>query len=46
MGDDHILNEYVTNWGKSGLGLGERPASETGSTDDGLLGYIITDTIR
>ena len=36
----------VTNWGKTGLGLGERPASETGSTDDGLLGYSITDTIR
>ena len=27
----------VTNWGKAGLGTGERPASETGSTDDGLL---------
>ena len=28
----------VTNWGKTGLGIGERPASETGSTDEGLLG--------
>ena len=27
----------VTNWGNAGLGTGERPASETGSTDDGLL---------
>ena len=27
----------VTNWEKAGLGNGERPASETGSTDDGLL---------
>ena len=37
---------FVTNWGKTGLGLGERLASETGSTDDGLLGCSITDTIR
>ena len=28
---------FVTNWGNAGLGTGERPASETGSTDDGLL---------
>ena len=40
------FNISVTNWGKTGLGLGERLASETGSTDDGLLGYTITDTIR
>ena len=40
------LHVCVTNWGKTGLGLGERPALETGSTDDGLLGYSITDTIR
>ena len=40
------VGSYVTNWGKTGLGLGERPDSETGSTDDGLLVHTITDTIR
>ena len=42
----YICYAFVTNWGKTGLGLGERPASETGSTDDGLFGHTITDTIR
>ena len=32
------MGTSVTNWEKAGLGTGERPASETGSTDDGLLG--------
>ena len=35
--DTCMCMQYVTNWGKAGLGTGERPASETGSTDDGLL---------
>ena len=32
-----LTDIYVTNWGNAGLGIGERLASETGSTDDGLL---------
>ena len=32
-----INDTYVTNCGNAGLGTGERPASETGSTNDGLL---------